>query len=273
MVVSCEIMNNRLITVLCLAALTGAAAFATDDAAGWVVTKPDDARWNRNGQPLKLYDAIFVNDKLQGASGKIEVALKDGQSPHEYHCDKFPCDFTVGGFRPAQDSLLARLGRAFEELHSHRDTMPVSAISRGSEHLRQAVLMFQDGKLDLKDVVRSVDTAALAVSLRPIQTADSAAQGRVRGSLNWDPPAATFASFPPVAPGIYELTMASSEGDSLGSVAVLVVAPADYAAKRRSFEAGVEALPKGLHPLALDAFLNALLFDAGSSLKVGSTLK
>ncbi len=58
--------------------------------------------------------------------------------------------------------------------------------------------------------------------------------------------------------------MTSPEGESLGSVAVLVANAADYPAKRRSFEASVQSLPRDLDRATLDAFLNALLFDVGS---------
>jgi hypothetical protein len=252
-------------TILCLALLAGGALFAADtNPDGWVVAV---GQWTRGKQVLQQYDAVFANDKLQGTSGTIVVALKDGQSPHPYHCDKFPCTVTIPGFRPVEDSLLSRLGRAFSELSSHRDTMPVSAISRGREPLRQAVLAFNGGQLDLKDAVRSINAGTYTVSLRPIETAPSTAQGPLRGSVHWDPPEVTSASFPALAPGIYELTMASSEGDNLGRVAVLVANAADYPARRKSFEAGVQSLPQGLDRVTLDAFLNALLFDAGTSSK------
>src|ERR1035438_4647248 len=123
--------------ILCLALRAGGALCAADgDPDGWVVAV---GQWTRGKQVLKQYDAVFANDQLQGTSGNIVVALKDGQSPHPYHCDKYPCSVVIPGFRPVADSLLARLGRAFGELSSHRDSMPVSAISRGREHLRQAV--------------------------------------------------------------------------------------------------------------------------------------
>jgi hypothetical protein len=218
--------------------------------------------WTRAGAALVPYDPVLVNDQFVGTSGTIEVALKDGESPHVYRCDKPPCLITIPDFRPAPDSLLTRLGRAFSELSSHRDKMPVSAISRGSEYLHQAVLTWNDGRLDLKDAVGSIDPGVYSVSLRPIKTADAVAQERLRGSVNWDPPVATLASFPGLAPGIYELSMASSEGDSLGSVAVLVAGVADYPAERKSFDAAVTSLPLGLDPITRDAFLNALLFDA-----------
>jgi hypothetical protein len=89
-------------------------------------------------------------------------------------------------------------------------------------------------------------------------------QGLLRGSVHWEPPEGTLASFPALAPGIYELTMASPEGDSLGSVAVLVASEADYPAKRKAFEAGVQSLPRGLDRVTLGVFLNALLFDVGT---------
>jgi hypothetical protein len=121
-------------TILCLALLAGGALFAADtNPDGWVVAV---GQWTRGKQVLQQYDAVFANDKLQGTSGTIVVALKDGQSPHPYHCDKFPCTVTIPGFRPVEDSLLSRLGRAFSELSSHRETMPVSAISRGREPLQ-----------------------------------------------------------------------------------------------------------------------------------------
>jgi hypothetical protein len=129
------------------------------------------------------------------------------------------------------------------------------------------VLAFNGGQLDLKDAVRSINAGTYTVSLRPIETAPSTAQGPLRGSVHWDPPEVTSASFPALAPGIYELTMASSEGDNLGRVAVLVANAADYPARRKSFEAGVQSLPQGLDRVTLDAFLNALLFDAGTSSK------
>jgi hypothetical protein len=249
-----------------LALLAGSPLFAADsNPDGWVVVV---GKWTRGIQTLRQYDAVFANDQLQGTSGTIVVALKDGQSPHQYHCDKFPCTVIIPGFRPAQDSLLFRLGRAFSELASHRDTMPVSAISRGRDRprLRQAVLEFNRGRLDLKDAARSIDAGAYTVSLRPIETARSA-QGPLRGSVHWDPSAVTSASFPALAPGIYELTMASSEGDSLGSVVVLVANAADYPARSKSFEAGVQSLPPGLDRVTHEAFLNALLFDAGTGSK------
>ena len=254
-------------TILCLALAAGGALLAADgDPDGWVVAV---GQWTRGKQVLQPYDAVFANDQLQGTSGDILVALKDGQSPHPYHCDKYPCTVTIPGFRPVADSLLARLGRAFGELSSHRDSMPVSAISRGRyrESLRQAVLEFNGGRLDLKDAVGSIDPGTYTVSLRPIETAPSAAQGPLSGSVHWQPPEVTFAAFPALAPGIYELTMASSEGASLGSVAVLVASPTDYSARRKSFDAGVESLPKDLDRVALNAFLNALLFDVGTGSK------
>jgi hypothetical protein len=61
--------------------------------------------------------------------------------------------------------------------------------------------------------------------------------------------------------------MASSEGDSVGSVAVLVSSAADYPARRESFEAGVQSLPRDLDRVTLEAFLNALLFDVGTGSK------
>src|SRR5208283_267073 len=128
--------------------------------------------------------------------------------------------------------------------------------------LRQAVLAFDGGRLDLEDAVGSIEAGTYSVSLRPIQAAPSTTPGRLSGSVHWDPPAVTSASFPTLAPGIYELTMASPEGESLDSVAVLVASGADYPARRKRFEAGVQSLPKGLDRATLDAFLNALLFDA-----------
>jgi hypothetical protein len=89
----------------------------------------------------------------------------------------------------------------------------------------------------------------------------------LRGSVHWEPPEITSAAFPALAPGIYELTMASSEGNSLGRVAVLVASAADYPARRKAFEAGVQSLPRDLDKVTLDAFLNALLFDIGSPSK------
>jgi hypothetical protein len=253
--------------IFCLALLAGGALLAADgDPDGWVVAV---GNWTRGKQVLHQYDGVFANDQMQGTSGDIVVALKDGQSPHPYHCDKYPCTVTIPGFRPVADSLLARLGRAFGELASHRDSMPVSAISRGRsrEPLRQAVLEFKGGQLDLKDAARSIDAGTYIVSLSPIETAPSTAQGPLRGSVHWDPPEVTSAAFPALAPGIYELSMASSEGVSLGSVAVLVASPTDYAARRKWFDAGVESLPKGLDRVTLNAFLNALLFDAGTGSK------
>jgi len=251
--------------VLCLACLSPGALLAADSAPdGWVIAVDN---WTRRNTALKLYQEVFVNDKLQGIAGTIEVALKDGQSPHVYRCDKYPCTIAIPEFRPADDSLISRLGRAFRELYSHRDTMPVSAISRGSQYLHQAVLALNSGQLDLKDAIGTIDMGTYTVSLRPIETAGSTALGRLSGSVNWDPPGGTSASFPALAPGIYELSMASSEGDSLGSVAVLLAAPADYPAKRKSFGAGAQALPRDLDRAALDALLNALLFDIGSSAK------
>jgi len=251
--------------------LAGSALFAADSAPdGWVIAVDNWARLNtalKQYTPLKQYQGVFVKDTLQGIAGTIEVALKDGLSPHVYHCEKYPCTVAIPEFRPADDSLISRLGRAFRELYSHRDTMPVSAISRGSEHLRQAVLAFDGSQLDLKDAVRPIDPGTYTVSLRPIETAHSTPPGRVSGSVNWDPPGVTSASFPALSPGIYELAMASSEGDSLGSVAVLVASPADYPAKHKSFEASLQSLPRDLDPVALDAFLNALLFDIGSGSK------
>ena len=254
-------------TIVCLALLAGGVLFAADgDPDGWVVSV---GKWTRGKQVLRQYDAVFANDQLQGTAGTIVVALKDGQSPHPYHCDKFPCTVTIPGFRPAPDSLLSRLGRAFSELASHRDSMPVSAISRGRSRgrLRQAVLPFNGGQLDLKDAAGSIDAGTYTVSLRPIKTAPSTAQGPLRGSVHWDPPEVTSASFPALAPGIYELTMASSEGDSRVSVAVLVANAADYPARRKSFEAGVQSLPRDLDRVTLEAFLNALLFDVGTGSK------
>jgi hypothetical protein len=250
--------------IACLALLAGGALFAADgNPDGWVVAV---GKWTRRGQALQQYDAVFANDKLQGTSGTIVVALKDGQPPHPYHCDKFPCTVTIAGFRPVEDSLLARLGRAFGELASHRDTMPISAISRGREPLRQAVLAVDGGQLDLSDAVRSIEAGTYTVILRPIETAPSTGHEPLKGSVQWDPPAVTVASFPGLAPGIYELAMSSSEGDSLDSVAVLVASSADYPAWRKSFAAGVQSLPHDLDRVTLDAFLNALLFDirAGS---------
>ena len=252
-------------TILCLALLAGGPLYAADgDPDGWVVAV---GQWTRGKQVLRQYDAVFANDQLQGTAGDIVVALKDGQSPHSHHCDKYPCTVTIPGFRPVADSLLARLGRAFGELASHRDSMPVSAISRGREHLRQAVLEFRGGQLDLKDAVRAMNPGTYTVSLRTIETASSTAQGPLNASVHWEPPDVTFAAFPAVAPGIYELTMASPEGASLGSVAVLVASPTDYSAQRKAFDAGVESLPKGLDRVSLNALLNALLFDVGTDSK------
>jgi len=255
----CSIPRSRLIVALAL--MAGGASVAADrDPDGWVIAATVHG-WTRAGAALEPYDPVLVNDQLVGTSGTIEVALKDGQSPHLYLCAKPPCLITIPDFRPAPDSLLTRLGRAFSELASHRDKMPVSAISRGGEHLRQAVLAWNDGRLDLKDAAGWIDPGVYSVSLRPIKTIDIA-QERLRGSVNWDPPMATLASFPSLAAGIYELSMASSEGDSLGSVAVLVAGVADYPAERESFDAAVTSLPQGLDPITRDAFLNALLFDA-----------
>ena len=252
-------------TVVCLALLSCGALLATDgDPDGWVVAV---GNWTRGQQVLKPYDGVFANDQLRGTSGDIVVALKDGQSQHPYHCDKYPCTVTIPGFRPVEDSLLARLGRAFGELASHRDRMPISAISRGRESLRQAVLEFHGGQLDLKDAVRSINPGTYTVSLGPIETAPSTTPGPLSGSVHWEPPEVTFAAFPALAPGIYELTLASSEGASLGSVVVLVASEADYPAQRKSFDAGVQSLPKGLDQVTLNAFLNALLFDAGTGSK------
>jgi hypothetical protein len=252
-------------TILCLALLAGGALFAADgDPDGWVVAV---GKWTRGKQVLNQYDAVFANDQLQGTSGDIVVALKDGQSPHPYHCDKYPCTVTVPGFRPVADSLLARLGRAFSELSSHRDSMPVSAISRGRESLRLAVLEFNGGRLDLKDAVWSINPGTYTVSLRPIETASSTTPGPLSGSVHWEPPGDTFAAFPALAPGIYELTMTSPEGASLGSVVVLVASEADYSARRKWFDAGVQSLPRGLDRVTMNALLNALLFDAGTGSK------
>src|SRR5580700_2746255 len=105
-------------TIACLALLAGGALFAAaGDPDGWVVAV---GKWTRRGQSLQQYDPVFANDQLEGASGTIVVALKDGQSPHPYRCDKFPCTVTIAGFRPVEDSLLTRLGRAFGQLASHR---------------------------------------------------------------------------------------------------------------------------------------------------------
>ena len=249
----------------CLAFVAASALCASGpDPDGWVMAV---GQWTRGGHPLKRYDSVLAKDKLQGISGDIVVALKDGQPPHTYHCDKLPCTVTVPEFRPAPDSLLARLGRAFDELASHRATMPVSAISRGAEPLRQAVLAFGDGRLELQDAVRPIDAGLYTVSLRPIETVPSTTKGPFKASVHWEPPEVTSASFADLAPGIYELTMTSPEGESLGSVAVLVANAADYPARRQSFEASVQSLPRDLDRETLDAFLNALLFDIGSPTK------
>ena len=81
------------LTILCLTLLAGGALFAADsNPDGWVVAV---GHWTRGKQVLRQYDAVFANDTLQGTSGQIVVALKDGQSPHPYHCDKFPCTVTI----------------------------------------------------------------------------------------------------------------------------------------------------------------------------------
>ena len=254
------------IVVICLILLAGNVLPAADEKAdGWVLAV--HGTWTSGAKTLKLGDPVKVNDKVRGTGApgdRLTVTLLDGK-PHEYTCESKPdCTSVIEPFRPGPDALPTRIFQALSTLATHREVMPVSAISRGAEGLRQAVLPLDGNQLDLSPAVKQADPGEYTLSLRPISGDRTAKpQARVRGSVHWDPPALTAAAVPGLTPGLYELAMNSTEGDSIGSVTVLVASPADYDPAHQTFEEGKQVLatwPQGVDPAAIEAFQSDILF-------------
>lgn len=255
------------IAVVCLLLFAGTTSLIADDKAdGWVLAV--HGKWTDGVKTLKLGDPVKVNDKVRGTGApgdRLTVALLDGK-PHEYTCEGKPgCTTVIEPFRPEPSALPARIFQALSTLATHREVMPISAISRGAEGLRQAVLPLNGDRLDLSPAVKQADPGAYTISLRRLSNGrPSTPKARAKGSVHWDPPAVTTASVPGLLPGLYELTMISAEGVSIGSEPVLVTGSSDYASKRQAFEEGEQLLatwPQGIDPAAIDAFQSAILFN------------
>src|ERR1035437_1766283 len=220
------------IVVIYLILLAGNLLPAADEKAdGWVLAV--HGTWTSGAKTLKLGDPVKVNDKVRGTGApgdRLTVTLLDGK-PHEYTCESKPdCTSVIEPFRPEPSALPARIFQALSTLATHREVMPISAISRGAEGLRQAVLPLNGDRLDLSPAVKQADPGAYTISLRRLSNGrPSTPNARLKGSAHWDPPAVTAASVPGLLPGLYELTMISAEGVSIGSEPVLVTDSSDYA--------------------------------------------
>lgn len=252
----------ELLGFLVLSAALAASAQAPE--AGYLIDV--SGSWTSDkGVPLKMGSAVLPAQLLDGkgtGSPRITIAYLDGSFETHQCQPNTKCVYTVKTIVPKPASWPEQILRSIKSLGTHRDTMPVNAISRDIEVLNPAVLPLRGNQLDLKDAVIQLDQGAYDIVLKPLSKRPNGA--RVSGSVMWDAPQSTSASLPGLVPGVYELTLLSPDGGRIGSETVLLATPEDYDKKLAAYRQArqfLDSQPAGATPAAIHNLLTALLFD------------
>ncbi len=238
-------------------AQTKVAGYVADAHPAWVF--PD-------GTPAQFPSPVVPGQVLH-SSGKgaavITIAYLDGTIDTK-PCGQGPCEYRVKTVQPKSSlpEFLVALGNLF----AHRDVPLVPAVTRSESPLRPQVLLLKESRLDLRDAVIHLDPGRYQVQLKPLRPAREQVT-IVTASLSWESPDRTFARVPGLSPGLYELSLAAEDGQSMGRQIVLVSAPEDFAGKSEIFNRTRESLtvpPADANPTATLNMLNALLLELAS---------
>ena len=118
------------------------------------------------------------------------------------------------------------------------------AIARGTT-LTDAVLLVQNGQLDLRTALESLDAARYRIVLRNLRRADPA----VELEYEWQPrdprPPAV-----PVSPGLFELTAITPERAELGPAIVYIADASGYPDARQSLQDAQAMISAAAPPLS-----------------------
>ena len=247
-----------------VAAIFSTSAMAQTKEAGYVADA-QPAWVFLDGTPAKFPSPVMPGQVLHpmgnGAS-LITIAYLDGKLD-TLHCVQSPCEYHVKTVQP--QSSLPEFLVALRNLFTHRDVPSIPAVTRGENALRPQVLPLIETKLSLEDAVTGLDPGLYQLKFKPLHSVSP--QGTVvNGSVSWDAPKRTVANVPGLMPGLYELSLAADDGRTMGRRVVLVLVPADFAAKSETFNRTRDFLNSQIdaNPIATPNTLNALLLKLGN---------
>jgi hypothetical protein len=257
----------KLTSCVVASALFSIGAMAQKPADGYVVDVMPG--WSTaEGTPVKVGTDVQGGQTLRASgtgAATISVAYLDG-ALDTFRCPKGPCQYMVKSAVPKSSSW-PEVFLALRNLASRRESMPINAISRGSEVLRPQVLLLKESKLALQEAVVNLDPGRYQLQFKPYAAGNNTPGAIVRGSLSWDPPSRTTASVTGLTPGVYQLTLMAEEGQSMGQEIVLVLDAVDFDRKSAMFERSrkfFDSPPADLTPAAVRNILEALLLQMGA---------
>jgi hypothetical protein len=147
----------------------------------------------------------------------------------------------------------------------------VTPVSRGMEsELKDAVVQFRDGKVDLTPAFSDLDSGSYKVRIEPLKGGSAAAMNAV---VTWQEGGSAIAAIPGMTPGLYRVSRADGDGNSPAHEAwVLVCSLGDFANKSADYAAAADATRKwpsevdARAPQAvLRAYLETLSQNAGKT--------
>ena len=233
---------------------------------GYVLAAQGQWKWDSKASST-LSPGDPVNERVMARAvdqkATLTIAMLDG-TVKSFAC----CVASIGAFRPPPDSLYTRLLTVGKTFFTQRNAMPVYAISRGAsaQEFQHAVLVLDDGRLEIGPAITDLESGTYALRLRSLEKSTTG----YTANFTWGPPGSTFAIFPDLKLGVYELIFTSTEGMRLGSTPVLVSVPAEAAAKQSALEDGkriTRAWPRATDPAATYNFLTAFLIDIAQQVR------
>ena len=147
----------------------------------------------------------------------------------------------------------------------------VTPVSRGMEsELRDAVVQFRDGKVDLTPTFSDLDSGSYKIRIEPLKGGSAGAMNAV---VAWQEGGSAIAAIPGMSSGLYRMSRADGDATSPAHEAwVLVCPPGDFANKSADYAAAVDATRKwpsevdARAPQAvLRAYLETLSQNAGKA--------
>lgn len=193
----------------------------------WELVSPGGAR------PVTPPAIVHDGDVLQKAdddpSSSVVLALYTGEK-------KLYTMTTTIASAPAASAL----ARILKQIQQRFEEGFVSASVRGGEEFKDGVIRAQAGGTDLSAVIGGPRGASYQVAAYPVRAARASstpvARGRVRTT-------AAGGTFPPLAPGLYQLAINGQGPGSAGTAWILIVQPERYAEVARTFAelSGVDA--------------------------------
>ncbi len=174
----------KLKTYVLAGAICSISAMAQKPADGYVVDLTPV--WSTTeGTPVKVGTDLQGGQTLHASglgAATISIAYLDG-ALDTFRCPKSPCQYIVKSAGPKSSSW-PEIFLALKNLASRRESLPINAISRGSDLLRPQVLLLKENQLALREAVVDLDPGLYQVQFKPFGAGNHTPGAIVKGSLS-----------------------------------------------------------------------------------------